>query len=159
MNLVLRNRIPLAAGFRPASFDAPIERLMNNMLEEFFSPYGISSAGRSEQDGVSVPRLNVVENEQAYLVEAELPGVSKENVKVSVHEHQVSIEAEVKREEEKKEGENVVYAERTVRKFSRSFTLPTEVDDANAQAKLENGILILTLPKKAAAQAKMITVQ
>lgn len=73
--------------------------------------------------------------------------------------HRVSIEAETKQESEKKEGGRVIYAERSARRFARSFTLPFEVDDANAQAKFENGVLTLNLPKKAPAHAKTLSIQ
>jgi HSP20 family protein len=98
------------------------------------------------------------------VVEAELPGVVKEDVKISVDGNQVTLEAEVKRKVEHKDGESqqgetVVFAERTVQKFARSFTLAVEVDDERTVAKLENGILTLTLPKKEALRPKQIQVQ
>ena len=88
-----------------------------------------------------------------------MPGVKKEDVKVAIDNQRVTIEGETKHEEEKREGENVVYAERSARKFMRSFMLPTEVDDATADAKLEDGVLTLTLPKKQASAAKRLTIQ
>jgi len=80
-------------------------------------------------------------------------------VKVSVEDNQVTLEAEVKRDIEQKDGENVVHTERTVRKFVRHFKLAKDVDEAQIVAKLENGILTLTLPKKTESRSKQITVQ
>jgi HSP20 family protein len=121
-------------------------------------PYSSLLSRRDGGDVVS-PRLNMVETDKSYEVEAELPGVKKEDIKVAIDNSRVSIEGEAKRESAQKEGENIVYAERSTRRFSRSFTLPTAIDDAGAQAKFENGVLMLTLPKKESAQAKKLTIQ
>ncbi len=156
MNLIRRNNSPLAT-LRSGSIDDRLGQLVEHMFDDFFSPYAASS--RSGAEGAISPRLNVVETDTSFEVEAEIPGVKKEDIKVSINNQRVTIEGEAKREAAQKEGENVVYAERTTRRFSRDFSLPTEVDDASAQAKLENGILTLSLPKKQAAQAKQLTVQ
>jgi len=135
-------------------------RLFENMLEDFFTPLTpyASLAGQGE-DGFATPRLNVVETDNAFEVEAELPGVAKEDVKVTIDNQRVLIEAESKHESEKKGGKNVVYAERTTSKFARSFTLPVPVSDANAEAKLEAGILTLTLPKVETTHAKQLMIR
>jgi HSP20 family protein len=71
----------------------------------------------------------------------------------------VTLSAEIKREKEAAEGERVLHAERVYGKVSRSFTLPQELDEAKAEAKFRDGVLELTLPKKAAAARKAITIQ
>lgn len=149
MNMILRQRnaYPMRANL--------IGNLFDTMLEEFLTP----AAEAARESGAFSPRIDVVENERGYQVEADLPGVTKNDVKVSVDGQRVTIEAEVRRETERKEGETVMHAERVVRKYSRSFELPNEVDDAQAIAKLENGVLTLTLPKKQAAQSRLLTVQ
>ena len=156
MNLVLRNRhgFPLPFAFRRAPVDGSFDRLFDSVVEDYFTP----AAGKAASAGIA-PRVNVTESEKAYVVEAELPGVVKENVKISVDGKHVTLEAEVKREVERKEGETVVFAERSVQKFARSFNLSAEVDDERTVAKLENGILTLTLPKKEALRPKQIQVQ
>jgi HSP20 family protein len=154
MNLVLRNDFALPVRLRQRTFnDAPLDRFMNSILTDFFSP------ALRQEAVTTTPRLNVVETDQAYQVEAELPGVYKEDVKISVKKRLVTIEAETKDNAEKKEGENIIHAERTIRKYARSFSLPTEVDEDRAEAKLENGVLLLKLPKKEEIQPKQITVQ
>lgn len=159
MNLVRRSGSPLAA-FRPRTIEDQFGRLVENMIEEFFAPAAQAAAlSRWPEEGVVSPRLNVAEKDNAFQIEAEMPGVKKEDVKVTVENQRVTIEASTKREEEKREGENVVYAERTARKFMRSFLLPTDVDDAAAEAKMDNGVLTLTLPKKQGGAAKQLTVQ
>ncbi|NEX61835.1 Hsp20/alpha crystallin family protein [Noviherbaspirillum galbum] len=156
MNLVVRRPYPQLFAFRrPApAFDARFERLMENVLNDLFSP-----ASRPASAQTVSPRINVVETDKAFELQAELPGVKKEDVAINVQDRRLTIEAEVKRTEEKKEGENLVYAERASRKFARSFALPAEVDESAAEARLENGVLTLTLPKKAPVQAKQIAIQ
>lgn len=92
-------------------------------------------------------------------MQAELPGVKKEDVKVGIERQRVTIEAESKREQEQREGETLLYTERSASRFVRSFMLPVEVDDASAEARMENGILTLILPKKQGREAKRITIQ
>jgi HSP20 family protein len=111
--------------------------------------------------GVQLPRakVDVAEKNGAYAVTAELPGVRKEDIHVSIDGAQVTLEAEVKREKEASKDERVLHSERVYGKVMRSFTLPQEVDEARAQAKFQDGVLELTLPKKAAAQRKQISIQ
>ena len=111
--------------------------------------------------GVAVSRMkvDVAEKNGAYTVTAELPGVKKDDIHVSVDGPQVTLEAEVKREKEASQDERVLHTERVFGKVTRSFTLPQEVDEAKVEAKFRDGILELTLPQKAAAQRKQITIQ
>jgi HSP20 family protein len=92
-------------------------------------------------------------------VSAELPGVRKEDIHVAIDGAQVTIEAEVKREKEASKDERTLHSERVYGKVVRSFTLPQDLDDAKAQASFKDGVLELTLPKKAEAQRKQITIQ
>ncbi len=103
-------------------------------------------------------RLDVKEDDKAYKVKADIPGVKKEDIKVSVDGNVVSINAEVKQEKEEKEGERVVRSERYYGSVSRSFTLGQEVDQGGAQAKYADGVLELTLPKKTGGAKKTIAV-
>jgi HSP20 family protein len=107
------------------------------------------------------PRLSVdvTEKNGAYVVTAELPGVKKEDIHVDIDGAQLTLTAEVKREKEAAEGERMLHAERVYGKVSRSFALPQELDEAKAEAKFRDGVLELTLPKKAAAARKAITIQ
>ncbi|MES2300191.1 MAG: Hsp20/alpha crystallin family protein [Pseudomonadota bacterium] len=159
MNLIRRNNAPLAS-YRPASIDEQFGRLVENMFDDFFAPFSRGPAySGAAADAISSPRLNVVETERAYDIEAEMPGVKKEDVKVSVDKQRVTIEGEAKQETARQEGENVVYAERATRRFARTFTLPSEVDDEHAQARLEDGVLKVTLPKRQESQAKRLSIQ
>jgi len=104
-------------------------------------------------------KMDVKEDDGAYTVHADIPGVKKEDIQVSIEGNQVSISAETKIEKEEKEGEKVLRSERYVGKVARSFTLAHEVDEAQAQAKYSDGVLELTLPKKAASSAKKLAIK
>lgn len=103
-------------------------------------------------------RMDVSEQPKAFVVHAELPGVKKEDIHVHVDGNQVSITAEVKQEKEVKEGDRVLRAERYFGQVSRSFQLAQDIDDSQAVAKFNDGVLELTLPKKAANASKRLNV-
>ena len=103
-------------------------------------------------------RMDVMENDREYQVLAEIPGVKKEEIGITINGNEVAISAEVKHEDVVKNGETVLRAERYYGKLRRAFTLGHEVDEATAQAKYNDGVLELTLPKKATAAAKRLAV-
>ncbi|HEX8011099.1 MAG TPA: Hsp20/alpha crystallin family protein [Casimicrobiaceae bacterium] len=104
-------------------------------------------------------RLEVAEDDKAYRVKADVPGVKKEDIKVSIDGNQISISAEVKKEKEEKKGETVVRSERYYGTQYRSFSLGHDIDEGKAEAKCEDGVLELTLPKKETTHAKQLTVK
>jgi HSP20 family protein len=132
----------------------------NDLMDDFFKGYFVRPLGY-EQREAPAPRLkvDVAEKNGAYLVTAEVPGVKKEDLHVSVDGTQVTLEAEVKQEREAGKDERVLHVERTYGKATRSFSLPQEIDEAKVEARYRDGVLELTLPKKAAAARKQITVQ
>jgi HSP20 family protein len=103
-------------------------------------------------------RMDVTENDKEYQVLAELPGVNKEEISITINGNEVSVSAEVKHEKVVKDGETVLRAERYYGSIHRAFSLGQEVDEATAEAKYNNGVLELTLPKKSVAAAKRIAV-
>ena len=103
-------------------------------------------------------RVDVKEADGAYTVQAEMPGVKKEDIHVQIDGNRVSISAEVKRESEKKEGERVLRTERYYGSVARTFSLGSEMDESKAIAKFDNGVLTLTLPKKTAPASKRLTI-
>ena len=104
-------------------------------------------------------RIDVTENDKEFIVTADLPGARKDDVHVSVDGNYVSISAEVKKDEEKKEGRSII--KETYRgSMSRGFTLTSEVDDKASTARMEDGVLRLTLPKRhGAGGSKQLTIQ
>jgi HSP20 family protein len=144
---------------------ASIQRFdpFNELVDDLFKGFlvrPLAYEGRGD-GGALLPRakVDVAEKNGAYVVTAELAGVKKEDIHVSIDGAQVTLEAEVKREKEATKDERVLHSERVYGKLSRTFTLPLEVDEAKAEARFRDGVLELTLPKKAAAQRKQISIQ
>lgn len=134
----------------------------NDLVDDLFKGFLVRPlAYEGRVNGGALPRakVDVAEKNGAYVVTAELPGVRKDDIHVSIDGAEVTLEAEVKREKEANKDERVLHSERLYGKLTRSFALPAEVDEAKAQAKFTDGVLELTLPKKAAAQRKQITIQ
>ncbi len=134
-------------------------------LEDFFRGFfvrpvdfgGGVSAATAGSDAPQM-RVDVREVNDHYAVLAELPGIRKEDIHVHIDGPVVSISAERKQEREVKDGERVLRTERYFGKVSRSFQLGQEIDEAKASAKFNDGVLELTLPKKAEAQAKRLAI-
>jgi HSP20 family protein len=130
-------------------------RLFDDTLERYFAPAATATA---ETPAARNPALDVAESDRAYTVKLDMPGVAKEDVKVSIEGRQVNVQAQSEKADERREGERLVYRERSATTYARSFTLAAEVDQAEAVAKLENGVLTLTLPKRGARSAAQLTV-
>ena len=103
-------------------------------------------------------RMDVTENDNEYQVLAELPGVKKEEISITIDGNEVAVSAEVKHEKAITNGETVLRAERYYGKIQRAFVLGQEVDEATAEAKYNDGVLELTLPKKTVAAATRLAV-
>lgn len=128
----------------------------DDLLRGFFiRPVDFGSGGVTEAPQM---RVDVKEDSDAYQVHAELPGIKKEDIHVHIDGPVVSISAERKQEKEVKEGERVLRTERYFGKVSRSFQLGQEIDEAKSSAKFTDGVLELSLPKKAPEQAKRLTI-
>lgn len=113
-------------------------------------------------DGVPTPsqiKVDVKETDGGYTVQAEVPGVSKEDIHVSIDGNVVSLRAEVRQHDQKTEGEKVLRSERYFGSVARSFQLPVDVDAAQAKAKYDNGVLTLTLPKKQGGNAQRLSIE
>ncbi|HUY03772.1 MAG TPA: Hsp20/alpha crystallin family protein [Rhodocyclaceae bacterium] len=126
-------------------------------VDDFFKGFMLRPVFRGLEAEPQI-KIDVSEEDKTYLIKAEIPGVKKEDIHISVEGNQVSISAEVKKEKEEKEGKRVIRSERYYGKVYRSFSLSQEVDQAAAQAKYADGVLELTLPKKPGTTAKKITV-
>lgn len=124
-----------------------------DVFKGFFRPVNLD---RSVQPQM---KMDVQEDDTSYTVHAEIPGVDKENIQVTIDGDHISISAEVRRENEVKDGERVLRSERSYGKVSRSFVLENEVDEAKADAHYKDGVLQLVLPKKAATAARKLTIK
>ena len=133
----------------------PFGDLVDDFLKGFFVR-PITAEGAA-----GAPRLKVEVSEQAesFKVQAEIPGVKKDEIQVAIDGDQVSITAEVRKEKDVKEGERVIHSERYYGKVARAFRLGHEIDEANATAKYTDGVLELVLPKKKTQSARQLSVQ
>ena len=104
-------------------------------------------------------KIDVKEDDAAYTVHAEVPGVPKEDINVSIDGNVVSLRAEVRQHDQKKDGEKLLRSERYYGAVARSFQLPVEVDAAQARARYDNGVLVLTLPKKQGNKTQRLAIE
>jgi HSP20 family protein len=104
-------------------------------------------------------RIDVKESEKDYTIAAEMPGIPKDDIHVSVDGNVVSLRAEVKQLDEQKDGERVLRSERYYGAVSRSVALPADVDSSSAKAKYDHGVLTLTLPKKTVPGAQRLRIE
>lgn len=93
-------------------------------------------------------KVDVKENDKAYTVLAEIPGVGKEDIQVSIDGNVVTLSAEVRQQDTQTREDKLLRSERYYGAVSRAFSLPQEIDAAQAKARCDNGVLTLTLPKK-----------
>jgi len=128
-------------------------------LDDMFKGFMLRPVRLDPQAPQMQIKMDVKENDSAYVVRADIPGVKKEDIKVDVDGNVVSISAEVKQEKEQKEGGRVIRSERYYGSVSRSFSLGQDVDEKTANAKYTDGVLELTLPKKAGSRQAKIVVQ
>jgi len=126
-------------------------------LDDMFKGFMLKPV-RFEQQVPEI-KMDVKESDGNYVVRADIPGVKKEDISVDIDGNVVSISAEVKQEKEEKEGERVIRSERYYGSMSRSFSLAQDVDEKTAKAKYTDGVLELTLPKKAGSHPGKIAVQ
>jgi HSP20 family protein len=104
-------------------------------------------------------RIDVKEAPDAYTVQAEIPGVSKEDIHVVIDGPVVTLRAEVKQQDSRTQDEKVLRTERYYGSVARSFQLASDIDNEKSKAKYENGVLSLTLPKKAALAGQRLNIE
>jgi HSP20 family protein len=132
----------------------PFDETFDDLFKGFF----VRPMAFENQPQVQI-KIDVSEDDNAYVVHADIPGVKKEEINVTIDGNQVAISAEVKRSREEKQGEKVLHTERFFGKAYRAFGLAQDVDETQAQAKYNDGVLELRLPKKAAVSARKLSIQ
>ncbi len=132
--------------------------LFDEMLNDLFSRAG-APARTGESPTVARARMDVSDRGDRYEVLVDLPGVKKEDIQVTIEGPRVSIGAETKTERQRKEGDRVLHRERFAASYARSFELPAEVTEQGAEAKFEDGVLKLTLPKRATVTSKRLQIR
>ena len=130
---------------------------IDQMLPDFFRRFALPM--RLADDTPGEIRIDVTEKDKDYEIRAEMPGVKKEDIRVQVEGNFVSISAEVKKDKEEKSGDRVVLRETYYGSASRGFSLAHEIDAKGVVAKLEDGVLKLTLPKREGGNGKTIQIQ
>lgn len=127
-------------------------------MDDVFNKFMMLPVLREGMEAEPQIRMDVKEADGKYMIKAEIPGVNKDDIHVTIDGNRVSISAEVKKEKEEKEGERVIRCERSYGMASRSFNLADEVDQSKVQAKYNNGVLELTLPKKPGSSRKEVSI-
>jgi len=137
-----------------------LQRNIDRMFDEFFNDFGRFELSPFNGDNLSMfnPSLDISETDAEIKVSAELPGLSEEDVDVSLSHNVLTISGEKKAEKEDK-GENYHRVERSYGSFKRSVTLPSQVDANKVEADFKNGVLTIVLPKTAETQTKHIDVK
>lgn len=139
--------------------NVPFGSLVDDVFNDFFQRAGFVP-GRGVEGPTAVrARMDVVDKGDKFEIKLDLPGISKEDIHVSIEGAKVSIQAESRKQRETKDGERVLHSERTTTSYARSFELPVEVAEDGADASFENGVLTLLLPKRTAVVGKRLTVR
>ena len=125
----------------PWGLHREIDKLFEDAFRHMGHPYGNEAA-----EGVIAPRVDIYSAENAYIVNAELPGIEEKDIELEVHENVLSIKA--KREQESKDEKNGYYSERHYGMFQRMLQLPEDIDAENITAKYKNGVLNISVARK-----------
>jgi HSP20 family protein len=134
-----------------------MNRLFDDVLRGSLMPSG--GPGTSQAGALLTPHMDVSETERELRIQVELPGVSEQDIEVSLHEDVLTIRAE-KKQERKEEREGVHFSERSFGTFQRSLRLPFQVNPEQVQARFANGVLSVTLPKtQVQQQSRRIQIQ
>lgn len=123
---------------------------LNTQIQRFFDEF--PGFNITSKDSFS-PKIDISENDKQIIIDAEIPGVTKDNLKITLQDNILTIEGEKKKVTEEKE-KTFYREERSYGKFKRSFTLPVEVNSDNVDAKFENGMLQVKLDKIEAKEKK-----
>jgi HSP20 family protein len=139
--------------YNPNRLLANVARDFDGLIDSFFG----TSALRSNFDCDFMPRVDIIEDENNVHLNFELPGMEKDQIKVMVEDGVLTVSGERKHESEEKD-KNFVRTERAYGAFSRSFTLPDNIDHEKISADYKNGLLNVTLAKTEKARPKEIAV-
>lgn len=136
--------------------------LVDDLFADFFQRANVPVARHSNEAAVSRARMDVLDKGGNYEVKVDLPGIHKDDIQVGIEGARVSINAESKDSSEAKNGANgdkILYRERYTTSYARSFELPAEVTEEGADARFEDGVLTLSLPKRAPTVSKRLAVK
>lgn len=137
----------------------PFGALVDDVFNDFFHRAGFVPSRGVEGPTIARARMDVVDQGDKFEIKVDLPGISKDDINISIEGARVTLQAESRQQRETKDGERVLHSERTITSYARNFELPVEVTEEGADASFENGVLTLTLPKRAAVASKRLTVR
>jgi len=132
-----------------------------SLFDEFFTDFfsrGVPARSAELPSAVRA-RMDVIDKNDCFEVLVDLPGVKKEDIQVTIEGSRVAITAESKSEKEEKEGDRVLHSERFAASYARTFELPAEVTEQGAEASFDNGVLKLSLPKRATVTSKRLSIK
>ena len=136
--------------------------LVDELFADFFHRANVPAARQTTAAAVSRARMDVLDKGGNYEVKVDLPGIRKDDIHVGIEGARVSINAESKDSSETKNGTNgdkILYSERYTTSYARSFELPAEVTEEGADARFEDGVLTLSLPKRAPTVSRRLAVK
>jgi len=137
----------------------PFAPLFGDWMDDLWNRTGLATMPRySDMPAVERALMDVVDKGDHFEVKVDMPGVKKEDIEVLIEGSRIAIRAETQSTKEEKEGERVLHAERFAAMYGRSFELPAEVSEAGAEARYEDGVLTLVLPKRAPTTSKKLTI-
>jgi HSP20 family protein len=136
----------------------PFGSLFDEFFTDFFARGGYPATRGTELPAAARARMDVIDKNDKFEVLVDLPGVKKEDIQVTIEGSRVAITAEAKSESQTKEGERVLHSERFAASYARTFELPAEVTEQGAEASFDNGVLKLTLPKRATVSSKRLAI-
>lgn len=137
----------------------PRGSLFDDFFKDFAPGFYIRPLHGDPLPSLSQIKVDVSESDQAYTVSAEVPGVRKEDIQVSIDGGMVTLSAEVKQADSQAGDEKLLRSERYYGSVSRSFQLPVEIEEGQAKARYDNGVLTLTLPKRRGGSAQRLTIE
>ncbi len=140
--------------WRPFRDILSVQDEMNRLFEDFF---GHRPARVEWTEGVWTPSVDVSEDKDSVIIKAEMPGMNKDDVKISIQDNLLTLKGEKKQEKEEKD-KNYHRIERSYGSFCRSFQLPTSVKTDTIEASYKNGVLSITLPKTEEVKPKEIPI-
>lgn len=137
----------------------PFLPVFGEWMDDLWNRTGLPMMSRyPEMPAVERALMDIVDKGDRFEVKVDMPGVRKEDIEVSIDGSRVSIRAETRSINEEKDGERMLHTERFAAMYARSFELPADVSEAGSEARYENGVLTLMLPKRAPLASKKLTI-
>jgi len=133
-------------------------RPLDRFFEEFMYPAFKRSDDQDTSHGAFHPRCVVSEVKEGYQMKFDLPGISKDQIKIELHENQLTVSGE-RKEQKSIEDQKTHFSEVYYGSFTRSFTFPTQVDAEKVNAEYENGVLSINIPKSELSRSRQITIK